>query len=147
MRAAACLSDPSTNAYCYIDADAATTPGDVYFYALPLGTPVPNTTKASCSPCLKSVLAVYAQFVNPSHSGAGAVQIGASSSNSSSTAGGGGPLAALSKTYPAAARLAVDQCGGTYASVGVAQPNGAEYRRYAWAMLLSAFFVFVSWIL
>lgn len=144
MRTAACLPDPSTNAYCYIDAVAASPPADIYFYALPLGTPVPNNTKPSCSPCVKSVLAVYAQYVDPSPSGSGAVQIGTPSSNSSSSGIKASPLPVLSKTYPSAARLAVDQCGGTYASIGVAQPNGAERHRIAWAGILFGLLAFVS---
>ncbi|KAF8489761.1 hypothetical protein JB92DRAFT_1357671 [Gautieria morchelliformis] len=135
MRTAACLTDPTNNAFCYIDALAATTPADLYFYGLPLGTPVPNTTKPSCSPCVKSVLAVYAQYVTPS-SGSGAIQIGAETGNSTTSPTTPSPLPVLGKTYPAAARLAVNQCGGTYASVGVAQPSRAERHRIAWGCVL-----------
>jgi hypothetical protein len=135
MRTAACLPDPTTNAFCYIDALAATTPADLYFFGLPLGTPVPNTTKPSCSPCVKSVLAVYALYVTPS-SGSGAIQIGPETGNSSVSPTQATPLPVLDRTYPAAARLAVNQCGGTYASVGVAQPSRAEHHRITWGWVL-----------
>ncbi|KIM24263.1 hypothetical protein M408DRAFT_331887 [Serendipita vermifera MAFF 305830] len=44
MREAACLRNQRTNAYCFAEALAATPPSDVYFYQLPLGTPLPGTT-------------------------------------------------------------------------------------------------------
>ena len=139
MREAACLEDPSTNAYCYMNAIAATPPGDIYFYALPLGISLPNKTKPSCSPCVKSVLSVYSQYVNATPgAGAGAVGIGAVTGNSTGSTVQATPLPALSKTYPAAARLAIDQCGGTYATISVVQPNVAMRYRIAWSAILLA---------
>ncbi|KIM24751.1 hypothetical protein M408DRAFT_26717 [Serendipita vermifera MAFF 305830] len=44
MREAACLRNQRTNACCFAEALAATPPSDVYFYQLPLGTPLPGTT-------------------------------------------------------------------------------------------------------
>ncbi|KAF8518439.1 hypothetical protein BU17DRAFT_48620 [Hysterangium stoloniferum] len=97
MRVAACLPDSSTNQYCYIEALGQTSPADIYVYALPLGTPVPDGVRLSCTPCLQSLLAVYAAYSLP----------------------------VLSKTYPAAAHLAVAQCGGTFASVSVTKTSSA----------------------
>ncbi|KAF9450319.1 hypothetical protein P691DRAFT_810634 [Macrolepiota fuliginosa MF-IS2] len=57
----ACLSDPTTNTYCYIDAAASPNPADLYLYQLPFGTSVPpNTTGFTCSSCSKSILGSYA---------------------------------------------------------------------------------------
>ncbi|KAF8581330.1 hypothetical protein K439DRAFT_1636274 [Ramaria rubella] len=136
MRTAACLSDASTNSYCYTEAVAASPPADIYFYALPLGTPLPNGTKPSCSPCVQSVLAVYAQYVNPSVDGSGTVSIGSSTGNSTASAIQALPLPILSKTYPGAARVAQQQCGRTFASVGVAQPSGAHHYGIVWGAVM-----------
>ena len=49
MREAACLRNLRTNAYCYADAIAGSPPSDIYFYQLPLGTPLPGTTVTTTS--------------------------------------------------------------------------------------------------
>lgn len=145
MRIAACLPDPSTNSFCYVDAAAASPPADIYFYSLPFGTPVPDSTKPSCSPCIKSLLAVFAQYVKPSSAGSGVIQVGTSSGNSTANSLQPTPLPVLSLTYPPAARLAVNQCGGTYASVSVAQPSGAERSWISWATVFLSLVVFTCW--
>lgn len=90
LRDTACLADPNTNAYCYIEAVSNTNPSDLYFYQLPLGTALPNTVKPSCSSCTKSVMALYSQAQN---------------------------VTALASTYPPAAQLvnAGSACGSGYA--------------------------------
>ena len=60
MHDAACLIDPTTNSYCYLSAVQNPNPSDLYFYSLPLGITLPNTSKPSCSACSKSVMGVYA---------------------------------------------------------------------------------------
>ncbi|KAG8985191.1 hypothetical protein FRB93_006034, partial [Tulasnella sp. JGI-2019a] len=90
MRQAGCLINQNTNSYCLVDAVASPSPSDFYFYTLPLGTPLPNNTKPSCSTCTESLLAIYAT----------------QASNTSLM---------ISKTYPAAADLAIKGCGARYA--------------------------------
>ncbi|KAG8848554.1 hypothetical protein FRB96_001081 [Tulasnella sp. 330] len=72
------------------DAVASPSPSDFYFFTLPLGTPLPNNTVPSCSTCTESLLAIYAT----------------QASNSSLL---------ISKTYAAAADIAIKGCGARYA--------------------------------
>lgn len=65
-------------------------PSDTYFYALPIGTPVPQKSTPSCSACIKSVMALYA-----SHATDGNLP--------------------LSKVYAPAQKLTADTCGKDYA--------------------------------
>ncbi|TCD67434.1 hypothetical protein EIP91_012406 [Steccherinum ochraceum] len=87
MRDTACIVDPSTNAYCYIEAVHNTNPSDLYFYQLPLGIDLPPSTTPSCSACTKSVMQTYAQAGN---------------------------LSALQETYNNAVNIADKQCGEGY---------------------------------
>ncbi|KIJ36352.1 hypothetical protein M422DRAFT_782267 [Sphaerobolus stellatus SS14] len=146
MRTAACLEDVSSQRYCYVEALAASTPQDVYFWALPLGTDIPSGVKPTCGACVQSVLAVYSLYVDSTtKSGASAIPSGGQmSGNSTADAVQHTPLPALSKTYPDAARLAVQQCGGTFANVGLAS-NGASDMPFVWA-LLSVGLLLSSWI-
>lgn len=54
MREAACLRNQRTNAYCFAEALAATPPSDIYFYQLPLGTPLPGTTVTTTAAVVSS---------------------------------------------------------------------------------------------
>jgi len=90
MRQAGCLVNQRSNAYCFVEAVASTSPSDTYFYALPIGTPVPQKSTPSCSACIKSVMALYA-----SHATDGNLP--------------------LSKVYPSAQKLTADSCGKDYA--------------------------------
>ncbi|EGO29627.1 hypothetical protein SERLADRAFT_346098 [Serpula lacrymans var. lacrymans S7.9] len=94
MRTVACQTDPTSNAYCYIEADAGSDPSASYFYQLPLGQPLPNITNLACTACTKSLLASYASAL--------------SSSNSTGLTG-------LQQTYGDAAKQAVSICGSGYA--------------------------------
>lgn len=87
MRDAACVVDPTTNAYCYVEAVRNSNPSDLYFYQLPLGIGLPTNTVPSCSSCTKSIMQLYA------------------------TAGN---LTALVSTYNTAARIADGSCGSGY---------------------------------
>jgi hypothetical protein len=91
---AGCLSDPTTNSYCYVSAVANSNPSDVYFYNLPLGFNLPNSTASTCSACTKSLLGLYAAGLG------------------SST---GSTLTGLRKTYQNAVGVAQSQCGQAYA--------------------------------
>lgn len=129
MREVACQENAVSGRYCYIEAVAAVPPADVYFYSLPLGSNIPKGVQTTCSPCVKSLLAVYSLYVDTmGGTGSGVIGTGQSSGNSTADSVNPSPLPVLSKTYPAAARLAVQQCGGTFANVGITSGsnNGAQ---------------------
>jgi len=85
-----CLINPRDNTYCYLEALADTSPDDLYFYSLPLGISLPNTTVPTCSECTKAVMSIYSQFA-----------INAT--------------LPLSHTYPAAQNKTATACGDGYA--------------------------------
>jgi hypothetical protein len=97
-----CLSDPSTNTYCYVSAVHNSNPSDVYLYQLPLGLSYPNTTTPTCSSCSKSVMDIYSSALQNSPS----------------------ILSALQGDYPGAQQILDSTCGSTFAksvSSGVSQ--------------------------
>lgn len=105
MYTAACLTDPTTDTYCYVNAVHNSDPSDLYFYELPLGINVPNSSTPSCSACTKSLMTVYADGLD----------------NSSTS----GLLDDLRKTYPPAQELATGNCGSDYARTVAAVASGA----------------------
>ncbi|CAE7212647.1 unnamed protein product [Rhizoctonia solani] len=98
MRQAGCLVNQRSNAYCFVESVASSSPVDTYFYALPLGTPVPQKSTPSCSPCIKSLMSLYAESATDKS-------------------------LPLSKVYSSAQKLATDSCGTDYAQKIAA--NGA----------------------
>ena len=114
----ACLPDQATNAYCYVEA-VRNNPEDLYFYTLPFGIALPNTTAPSCTACTKSVMSLYSQWQN---------------------------LSALNEVYSDAARTANLACGSGFAvvtgAVSAAGP-GFEASLGAWMLLLFG----ISWVL
>lgn len=121
MRLSSCLQDPAVNVYCYIEAlSGAEKFGDIYLYGIPLGTPVPGNVNLSCSSCSRTVLSIYSQFVNPM--GTTPFNVGGSTSGNSSVSSiVPSALPVLSVTYPDTAHLAITECGGKFASVGITQ--------------------------
>jgi len=104
MRNAGCSSDPSTNSYCYVNAIFNSNPSDSYFYSVPLGVDLPNTTTLSCSTCTKSLLALYLDALkDPTQSPT---------------------LTPLKDTYDGAASLADKACGTSFAQT-IAASSGA----------------------
>lgn len=93
MRTTGCLTDPSTNTYCYLTAATSSNPSDLYFYSLPWGKSLPNNTNPSCSSCTKSVMAQYAAALEADASG---------------------ELTGLKGTYDGAAEVAQGACGTSY---------------------------------
>ncbi|KAF8348712.1 hypothetical protein F5887DRAFT_1129780 [Amanita rubescens] len=93
----ACIVDPSTNAYCYIEAAHNSNPADLYLYQLPIDIAFPNSATPTCSSCSKDILNMYLAALN----------------NSTQAAG----LHALASTYNSGARAADTQCGSTFATV------------------------------
>jgi hypothetical protein len=104
MAKTGCLPDPATNSYCVVEAVFNTNPSDLYFYQLPLGTSLPNSTSPSCSACTKTMMGYYASALQNETKGT---------------------LTGLEDTYAAAANLAVAKCGQGYAQTQVANANGA----------------------
>lgn len=105
MRDSACLIDPVTDAYCYIEADASTDASSLYFYQLPLfGHTLPNITTYACSTCTKSLMAMYWTAL--------------SGSNASSLTG-------LQDNYAAAATEANNICGAGFAQSTVVTSHAA----------------------
>ena len=99
MHDAACLIDPTTNSYCYLSAVQNTNPSDLYFYSLPLGIPLPNSSKPSCSPCSKNIMGIYAAAL------------------SSPTTGK--VLGGLKSSYDVSAQVAAQFCGSAFAKIAV----------------------------
>jgi hypothetical protein len=92
---AGCLPDPVTSSYCYVEAVFNQMPSDLFFYQLPLGIGLPNSTRLTCSACPKSLMSLYA-----------------ASLTANGTAGGNTGLA---ETYENAAKIADSGCGADYA--------------------------------
>ncbi|KAI0792506.1 hypothetical protein C8Q75DRAFT_753184 [Abortiporus biennis] len=119
LRNAACATDPTTDSYCYINAAHNSNPSDLYYYQLPFGTPLPNSTitKLTCSTCTKSILALYEQAQG---------------------------LSALDSTLPSAVKLTQSQCGEDF--VQGATTNSATGLRTTfgiWVLVLLG--AFMSW--
>lgn len=137
MRLASCLQDPAVNAYCYIEAlSEADKFGDIYLYGIPLGTPVPIGVNLSCSSCSQTVLSLYSQFVNPM--GATVINVNGSNTSGNSTVSSIAPsaLPILSMTYPNTAHLAIQECGGKFASVGITQNSAYRAERFGYLGIL-----------
>lgn len=105
MRRGACLPDPTTNSYCYMSAVMNTNPSDLYFYSLPDGLFLPNTTTPTCSACTKSIMTLYAQALSDQYPDGASRDVDETA-----------PLVDLLKTYGASAVLTQNHCGAAYAS-------------------------------
>ncbi|RDB29718.1 hypothetical protein Hypma_013965 [Hypsizygus marmoreus] len=127
-RDAGCITDPTTNTYCYVNAVRNTNPSDSYFYQMPLGIGVPKTATPLCSACTRSVMGIYAAALeDPAQAPT---------------------LTGLKKTYSPAADLAVQQCGAGYAQVttsgGVSMLRGLSGWTGALAVLLCSALLFAG---
>ena len=93
MRASACLVNQVSGAYCFVESVHSANPSDFFYYGIPLGTPVPNTTgsQPSCDACTQSVMRLYVQAITS--------------------------VPALEETYPSAAQMANKQCGAGYVAL------------------------------
>ena len=116
MRNAVCMADPNTNSYCYVEATHNINPSDLYFYQLPFGNKLPQSTKPTCSACTKSLMSLYAQSLN---------------------------ISALSKTYDSAAQTANGACGAGYVQTTTVM-NSAVAFRVSIGAILGALFVLIS---
>ncbi|KAG6837105.1 hypothetical protein H0H93_014709 [Arthromyces matolae] len=117
MREAACLTDPTANTYCYLNAVRESNPSDLYFYTLYQGIPLPNSTTPSCSACGRSLLSTYAQAL--------------SNTTQSSL------LTGLQKTYDSAAKMATSQCGTGYAETSASNGSPPAFLpHHSWSGLV-----------
>jgi hypothetical protein len=122
MHDSACLADPTTNAYCYLNAVHNSNPSDLYFYSLPLGIPLPPTTTPSCSACSKTIMGLYSTALqDPSQANL---------------------LTGLKSTYKASAQIALQHCGAGFALTAI---SAAISLSYGWSMIFTGF-IFI-WIL
>jgi hypothetical protein len=96
MAQVGCLSDPTTMAYCYIEAVYGPMTTDMFVYQLPLGIKLPRPVKASCSACTKTIMGMYANVLQ--------------------TNGSSGETNGLTTTYNDAAGLLDGACGQAYAT-------------------------------
>jgi hypothetical protein len=117
MRDAACLPDPATNIFCFLNAVRNTDPTDLYYYQLPLGISLPQTANPLCSPCTGSILGIYAQALQDTTQA--------------------DSLEGLKKTYKPAAAVAIKSCGSSYATA-IANGGAVALRRKtsAWVITL-----------
>ena len=99
MHDVACLADPTTNAYCYLNAVRNTNPSDLYFYSLPLGIPLPDTATPSCSACSKSVMGIYSTALQDPNQAK--------------------LLTGLKSSYKASAQIAAQYCGSAFALTSI----------------------------
>ncbi|TQV99608.1 C6 transcription factor [Cordyceps javanica] len=60
LRAATCLQDPAAQNYCFAGAVTnVTNPSDIFFYAMPLGLPLPGGAAPSCGTCTAQTMAIF----------------------------------------------------------------------------------------
>jgi hypothetical protein len=128
MRDAACQVDPTTNAYCYLTAVQNTNPSDLYFYSLPSGIPLPNSSKPSCSSCSKTTMGIYASALeDPIQSKR---------------------LTGLKSSYGVSAQIAAQYCGSSFALTSINAAAVSLYYYCGWrTVLTSSIFAFVWTIL
>ncbi|EIW82840.1 hypothetical protein CONPUDRAFT_136073 [Coniophora puteana RWD-64-598 SS2] len=110
MRNSACATNPSTNAYCYIEAVATQDQSSYYFYELPVGMPLAvDITNQACNDCNKNLMDSYASALQSSPD----------------------TMLGLNGTYEDAASKLVGSCGAGYVDTSIkpssnsALPQGA----------------------
>lgn len=125
MHDAACLGDPTTDAYCFLTAVQNANPSDLYFYSLPLGIPLPNSSTPSCSGCSKRILGIYSSALqDPSQAPL---------------------LTGLKTAYQVTAQLAVQLCGAAFAQTSI---SAAISLSCGWQTIFTGCSIFaLTWIL
>jgi len=98
MHDTACQVDPTTNSYCFLSAVQNSNPSDLYFYSLPLGIPLPNTSTPTCSACSRGVMDIYAAALQGSQAAL---------------------LTGLRSSYQISAQIAVQFCGAPFAITSI----------------------------
>ncbi|KAJ5170891.1 uncharacterized protein N7500_003674 [Penicillium coprophilum] len=95
MYRATCLTNPSTQDYCFVDAVSnSTAPDDYGVYLMPLGTPLTVGDTPSCTKCLKATMETFSRW---------AIRDGQS----------------LDDTYLPSAKIVNDHCGDEFATTNI----------------------------
>jgi hypothetical protein len=114
MHDVACLADPTSNTYCYINAVRNPNPSDSYYYGLPIGTRLPQTSTPTCSACSKSIMGIYSSALNdPAQRPL---------------------LTGLQTTYEPSAALSVQLCGAVFAQTNVVSAALPTLGRPSWIL-------------
>ncbi|PFH49905.1 hypothetical protein AMATHDRAFT_75921 [Amanita thiersii Skay4041] len=125
MYDAACLIDPSSTTYCYVNGVHAPTPQDIYLYNLPLGLRFPTKATPSCTACSKDILNIYAMALeHPPQADT---------------------VHALSTTYDSAAKPAMANCGNNFAVV--INASGAASITVLPSLSTFPLFITLTWII
>ena len=127
MREAGCLTDPTTNSYCFVNAAADTNPTNLYYYNLPIGVKLPSSANPQCTACLKSLMSLYAGAMKDENVAKS--------------------LSGLQATYEKAAEVTLGKCGAGYATanlVNAAMSVGKGALEAAGLLAISAVMGWVS---
>lgn len=109
LRQASCLSSNNTDAYCYVSAlSSEAHPADAYYYTLPLGTALPNSSDPSCSSCTQQIMS---EFVTQGLNTSG-----------------------LRETYAGAAAITNKVCGSGFVQEMEVRNNSAGERGVRWSL-------------
>lgn len=128
MYSAACAQNPRSDAYCYIEAAANSSPADLYLYQLPFGIDLPNkAANFSCSTCSRGLLGIYADNL----------------SNKTLA----NDLDKLKETYEGAALVVNAACGSNFARTAVTNGTPTSQVPYVTVALLTLLFGFWSFVL
>ncbi|EEQ86407.2 uncharacterized protein BDCG_01527 [Blastomyces dermatitidis ER-3] len=104
VRYATCLKNPDTDNYCFSDSISnATNPSNAFIYYLPLGMPLPGSSRPTCNKCLQATMQSF--------------------SNAATT-----DNQPISRTYLSAANQINIECGPSFvvAAVKLGSENGAS---------------------
>ncbi|TFK25288.1 hypothetical protein FA15DRAFT_364542 [Coprinopsis marcescibilis] len=107
MREAACLSDPTTNTYCLVNAARDGSSKNLDFYSLFSGIKLTKNTDPQCTPCLRSLMSVYSTALK-------------------TTPNAKEKLSGLFETYETAAERALAKCGLGFALTNIASPARSD---------------------
>lgn len=114
MHDVACLADPTSNTYCYINAVRNPDPSDSYYYGLPVGTRLPKTSTPTCSACSKSIMGIYSSALkDPAQRPL---------------------LTGLQTTYEPSAALSVQLCGAVFAQTNIVSAAVPTLGRPSWIL-------------
>ena len=117
---AGCLKDLD-GTYCYAEAATNATPSSGYVYYLPLGVPLPSSTRPTCSKCLRDTMSVFSTYAAKSKQ-------------------------ALSTDYSAAAQQVDISCGPRFVEATV-QTSSSPRMTHGRLSFLSVMFIAASYLL
>lgn len=101
MYRATCLTDPSTQKYCFVDAVSNSTNADDYgVYLIPLGTPLTVGAVPTCNTCLKATMGLFSSWARRDGQ-------------------------SLDSTYLPSAKIVNSHCGGGFAPTNITVGSAA----------------------